>query len=512
MKRAERDWESHLTETPLGTGGFSMGTIRKVKERIAVQERRKKKKIVPLAAAALVAVILAAVVFRSEIGSTLASWNKPEPEKKPVISETETTTLKIGYLSGADDFMRKYGSPFVIRHPMARFSYSANVPKMGSLEDYREWIENEEPDLVQIPLGYLDELSSAGLLTDLDALLLRDGIDEQNFYEPVRRTIREAGAGKLYGMADKFSAYGLYYNRELFAEFGIPEPSGSLTWEETMGLAARFAGSEKNGDPVYGLSFGYRPGLSLNAVTVGQSLGLGTYAPDGLRSTLSSKAWTGLWSSFVQGYRDGWIGGEQGMEQGKSYPMKELYKLDPFLNGRSAMTFQPSDYGSNLAGAREMIGFDDEWALLPAPALDESARSGGQAMEIGYVFAIPSRSSQPDAAWELLKYILSPEQTERQTRTVPYTLYTVKAETVDAFGPQDAYYEARYDTSLSLSSLKQKADPAYQALLNLAYKSGQERERDLLNGSLGVEPFLKQLDNEAEETLRTLAAEKEARP
>ncbi|THF84087.1 ABC transporter substrate-binding protein [Cohnella fermenti] len=512
MKRREHDWESRLDELPLGTGGFSMGTIQRVKERIAVEERRQGKRWIPLAAAALIAVALATVLLRTELGDRLsASLRKDEKENKPVISETETTALRIGYPSGGDAFMQKYGAPFTIRHPMVRFQYAEDIPQAGSLTDYKTWLAENNVDLIQIPLGYVGELASEGLLADLDTLLLRDGALETSLFAPVRETIREAGAGKLYGLTDTFSTYGLYYNRELFAERGIPVPEGTLTWAETTALAAKFVGMEKNGEPVYGLGFGYRSGLARNVTMVGRSLGLGTNAPDAPRSLLGSEAWTGLWTSFLQAYRDGWIAEGGTLENGQSYAMKELYKLDPFLNGRAAMTFQSSDYGSSLAGAREQLGFDDEWGIAPAPALDDLTRSGGQLLEIPYVLAIPSRSSKPDAAWELLKYILSPEQSERNARTSPYALPTVRPEASVLAGSdvQTGFYEARYDADLTLASLERASLPDYQALLNLAYQDGERRKHELLDGSLTVERFLQELDKQAEETLRQLDAAKE---
>lgn len=509
MKPSERDWESRLTELPLGSGGFSVRTIRKVKERIALEEKRKRRRKLPLAIASLLAVSLAAVVFRSQIEGALASWLGPGPEPVPVISETETTTFNIGYMYGSDDFMEKYGKPFIIRHPAVRFAFAEEAPLTVDIVAYKEWLERERPDLIQIPLAYLDDLSAAGLLAELDPLLLRDGIDEQGYHRPVSQVLREAGAGKLYGLADTFATTGLFYNRELFAARGIPEPSGSLTWDETLALAAQFAGMEKDGQPVYGLSFGYRPGLSSNVMSIALSLGMGMTTADGSRSSLGSNAWESLWTPFVQGYRDGWIANEAGMERGKNYAMTELYKLDPFLTGRSAMTFQSNDYLRNIEESREAIGFDADWGILPAPALDEAARAQGQAMEIPYVLAISAGSSQTDAAWELLKYIMSPEQAERRSRTAEHALYTVGQQSTDAGARETFFYEAAIDPSLSLVLHEQQTSPAYQALYALAAEEGRARTDELLSGALTVERFLEELDRQAEQALRELAAQEE---
>ncbi|MDG0811723.1 hypothetical protein [Cohnella rhizosphaerae] len=73
-----------------------------------------------VAAASVVALLIAgAAVFRGELAELL----KREEAAKPVISETETTTLNIMYWDNSG-FMSLYGQPFIIRHPSVRFEYA----------------------------------------------------------------------------------------------------------------------------------------------------------------------------------------------------------------------------------------------------------------------------------------------------------------------------------------------------------------------------------------------------
>ncbi|MDG0794444.1 extracellular solute-binding protein [Cohnella ginsengisoli] len=118
---------------------------------------------------------------------------------------------------------------------------------------------------MQVPLAYLPELSAAGLLKPLDAWMKRDKVSDDSWQSAVKQTLREAGGGQLYGYAPEFTGHALYYNRKLFREYGIPEPTEGMTWEEVMNLAIKFDGVQKK------RKAGLRPELRLQHDSVARS-------------------------------------------------------------------------------------------------------------------------------------------------------------------------------------------------------------------------------------------------
>jgi len=92
------------------------------------------------------------------------------------------------------------------------------------------------------------------------------------------KMLRERGVGgKLYGLAPTFNSKALFYNVDLFGEYGIDPPTDSMSWEEVLNLARRFP---KDGDPetkAYGLTVD----LQMTASDFIRDVGRGTeYIPD----------------------------------------------------------------------------------------------------------------------------------------------------------------------------------------------------------------------------------------
>jgi|GEM_PF-445880 len=503
--KGDRDrWDHTLSDLPLGSGGFGSHTMKKVKERIKMLERRARRRRRIAAASVASLAIAGALVFRGELANLL----KHDEAAKPVISDTETTTLNIMFWEN-NTFMTLYGQPFIIRHPSVRFEYS-EYPESGApvagmpvgIEKYRENLIKNHADLVQVPLAYVPELSAEGLLKPLDTWMKRDKQTDEGWSEAVRQTVREAGSGQLYGYAPEFSGNALYYNRKLFKENGIPEPTDSMTWDEVMNLAARFEGLKKDEKPIYGLSFGYYSDIASEALAIGDSLGL-RFADAKLgQATADTPAWSDLWTKLAGGHRAGWINNAPNLEWEGSIEMKELYKGDPFLNGRSAMVYASNSYLTNIAQAGAGLGLGDgDWAVLSPPAGNENRGTDG-AFEVPYVFAIPAKSANADAAWELVKYMMTPSQSNRYIRFSHGSfLPTVAADESTDGGRSSVFYRASVDSTYLLDVSKRNSDPVYSNLVAAVRTEAYNRTHNLGDGELDVPGLLKALQTKAVQSL-----------
>ena len=107
----------------------------------------------------------------------------------------------------------------------------------------------------------LDELISSGVNPDIIyaaqsyALVLRDNLKavddlapyikkvnlDLNKFEPsVMDGIKSYGTkGEIYALPFAMSPWALYYNKDIFNKFGVPYPKDSMTWDETIELAAK---------------------------------------------------------------------------------------------------------------------------------------------------------------------------------------------------------------------------------------------------------------------------------
>ncbi len=494
------DWERELSETPVGFGGFSTQTMRKVKERIAVMERRTNRRPLAAALAVLTSLAILGVVFRDQ----WTGWLAPGTETGPAWpeEEEEIVTLRVDFFDGPS-FHIQYGDAFVIRHPSVRFETIPADRRLATPEAYAQWARENQIDLLCIPLAFVDDLSRDGLLLPLDPLIAHDGFDLGKLYGPVVNAIREAGAGTLYGLAPTFNAYALYYNKSLFEEHGVPLPADGMHWDDVLNTAARFAGlSAADGQPVYGLSFGegWRPGTAVRALDAGlhQGLQIAGYDASGkLVPSLDTPSWRAWWEKVAEGLGTGAIYDAKPPEtQGNAF-MSELYPRDAFLTGRSAMAYGDHYFIHHIREAARQNLFTDEWGVV---ALSASAAGSGatHGLSVSYVFAINAASPFADKAWEWLKFTHGEDQRHRELRSEVQTLHVNMAAADREDGPDAIFYQLQADPAAVLRQDEWRSKADYQALYAFLTSHLDTRLQDVAAGRRTAENMLEELQQLAE--------------
>ncbi|MDG0794443.1 extracellular solute-binding protein [Cohnella ginsengisoli] len=209
-----------------------------------------------------------------------------------------------------------------------------------------------------------------------------------------------------------------------------------------------------------------------------------------------------MWTKLAEGHLDGWINDEPEVKWKGNIAMAELYKHDPFLTGHSAMTYNSNAYFRNISEAGKELGLAaDDWIALSPPASADS-RGTDAAFEIPYVFAIPGNAASADAAWELLKYIMSPSQANRLVRfNYGSTLPTVAAEEAKESERSAVFYRTAVDPAYVLEVAERNADPVYKELVNAAWSEAYKRTQNLGDEALDVPALLKAMQAMAEEKL-----------
>lgn len=80
--------------------------------------------------------------------------------------------------------------------------------------------------------------ASRGLLNPIDDLLERDAEQMQEFFDDVHPRLLEftrtlsSPDGQTYVLPGEFNTMGVWYNRQVFADAGVPEPEAGWTWEQ----------------------------------------------------------------------------------------------------------------------------------------------------------------------------------------------------------------------------------------------------------------------------------------
>jgi len=127
---------------------------------------------------------------------------------------------------------------FEAAHPGLRVVNDA----ISTQAEYREQIltsigAGTPPDVFLLDNIDVPAFASRQLLLDLGPLAARVGLDTAAFDPRVRRIFTVDG--KLLAFPKGYSPMVLVYNRRLFREAGVPEPTGDWTWDQFLDAARR---------------------------------------------------------------------------------------------------------------------------------------------------------------------------------------------------------------------------------------------------------------------------------
>jgi multiple sugar transport system substrate-binding protein len=239
----------------------------------------------------------------------------------------------------------------------------------------------------------LGTFCSSGALVDLSGYMERDGVDMSLF----------SAAAKTYTAFDGVqcslpwlnNAYGMYYNTDLLASVGATEPP--KTYSELEDLALKLTTYNDDGS-IKTLGFnpliGFYESLPQQwAATIGAS-----WMPDGVADFAGDPAWTELmtWQkSFIdkigyeklQAFTAG-LGDEWSAEQA-------------FLTGQVAMIID----GEWRVAFVEDLAPDLGFATAPMVTADDRTDLYGGGYVSGSLAGLAKGSSNPEAAWALIKYL-----------------------------------------------------------------------------------------------------------
>ncbi|MEF3308871.1 extracellular solute-binding protein [Paenibacillus sp. GYB004] len=419
------DWEKELKHFPLNPKGVPPKLMNSVEERIAMEAtpKRSRGKVWVAAAALLLA---SAVLFTQR--EPIMGLFKQKVETPQFDVKTERS-IKVQWADGMS-FMSRYGNAFIIQYPNMDVDAVSSPPYDPQKEravQFEEFIEKEKPDVVYVPMEVYKKLADKGLLLPLDPFIQKEKYDLGVFQESVVETIREAGGGKLYGMAPNFSTQALYYNKSLFDKYGVPYPTDQMSWEDVLALAQRFPANGQGEDRVYGL-IPYSASPYGTTESIGRTKGIGLTDADASKMTANTDAWRSIFQFVADGVKKGWLYESKPLTG--SISGADFYKRNPFLTGNAAMMVSTNSTANDLIQAKQRYNLADfAWDIVTEP-VDPAKPNVSSTFRIDEIYAIPANSENARDGWELIKSIHSEAMTRKvaSSYTGNFGLYSRKFE------------------------------------------------------------------------------------
>ncbi|BBH21933.1 ABC transporter substrate-binding protein [Paenibacillus baekrokdamisoli] len=499
MKEPVKDWERQLASRPPMKNGFTSDLERRVRERIRMKSTQRKSPFRAVAAIMSVVILLGCGWwFRGDLKNLLGQ-DQPYEAIGALSNDTlgdKEVSLKVQILQyGNFDRIKK---PFIIRHPSVSIdTLNITMNEKQTPEEFEKWMDKNQPDVMMLPMNLFVKLSAEGKLKALDTLIAKEKFDLDAIHKPVVDALRLAGGGELYGLTTEFDSSVLFINKDLFEANHIPVPEDGTSLDEILKIAARFQGTG-----TVGLTSYERSNKSLLASLIGESSGLQAISQiDGKwKATLQTKGWEKIWSQIAEGYKEGWINNSPPLDfSGKKVIYaNEMFKTDLFASGKAAMMLPGSfgtSYYASMAEYEKSTKKAINWSTV-AYRIDSSATNGSKYLNIPFVYAINARTTNPDAAWEFLRFTVGPQVAERDDSAENFSAKQILSRPSAMKSVPEpkwrAFYKMEIDPQQALTDMNRQSDSAYANAYQQFNEIAGEQMKAVIAEKATVEQALKE--------------------
>ncbi|NUS51036.1 MAG: extracellular solute-binding protein [Nocardioidaceae bacterium] len=344
------------------------------------------------------------------------------------------------------------------------------------------------PDLVYEDTFLINSDIEAGYLRPLDDHL-KTWSDWSQF-QPAAKKAAQALDGKTYGVPDGTDTRGLWYNKKLFAQAGLPTDWQPKTWDEVLDAARAIKAKVPGVTPmnVYaGTGVGEAAtmqGFEMLLYGTGDSL----YDADNQKWIVGSKGFTDA-LNFIKTLQD------EGLSPSAKDQLKPTWSntvpQEELPMGKLAIALDGSWVSNNWldSGAAPWPEWSKTMGTTAMPTQDGGG-NGKVSLSGGWTWAIPKNSDNDSAAWDLIKLLGDKQhQLEWATKNVQIP---VRKDVAD----DPAYAEAN-PTNEFFASLVPITDyrPAYSVYPRISQEI-QAATESVVTGSSSPEDAAKEYDEQ----------------
>jgi multiple sugar transport system substrate-binding protein len=253
-------------------------------------------------------------------------------------------------------------------------------------------IRADSPDVIRATNFQMPEYVATGSLLQLDDLVKRDKVDQNDWLVPLAAGMV---GGHLFGLQQDYRIPILIYRKHLLDAAKVTPPR---TWDDVCTAGAKLSKGNVAG---YAIPIGTTGGIG-GAQAFGEfHLSTLLSAPDGKYFADDNRAIAFSKDAFIRGaqvIKDQFV-------KCKSTPMASLqYGYNEVHDGLRAGTVAMATFGLYRYRGIQAQGAGEDLAWAPAPGV----RPDDPQAVYGFHLTINSFSKQKDAAWQFVKFMTSP--------------------------------------------------------------------------------------------------------
>jgi multiple sugar transport system substrate-binding protein len=368
---------------------------RLTKQEGGAKSRRVSAPIIVAALAAVAIVLLAAL---------LLAQRPPAP--------SQVTVIRFAGWSAGETEMKNYQkmiSLFQQQNPGIIVKYEV-ITQMFSENILASYAAGAAPDVFYLDSAWAPTFISKGAVYPIGDKLPKDFVDQ--FY-PFLLEPFKGPDGKLYGLPKDWSILSLFYNKKLFAQAGVPEPTEGWTWDDLFAAARTIY--QKTGKPglVIHAEFNrWLPYLLSNGAPppVFNSAADAAYFDNAAVKT----SLTRFIETFQRGRKEGWIVTPADVNAG--------WSGEAFGKQLAAMTIEGSWMIPYLADQFPDFKYGSDWDL----ALIPKGSAGRATMAYTVALGVNSKTENLDAVLKFIMFIQGPEGQRELVVRMGHTLPSIK--------------------------------------------------------------------------------------
>lgn len=384
-----------------------------------------------------------------------------------------TITIVNGGGSSVESQVERYGKYLQEKFPQVNFVFKGTT---SDLKIDKMILGGEKFDIFIRSIGsFFYEVPQNGFQYDMTDLLEQHHID-LSLIDPVLVDSMTSNAnGELWGIPFLNSTLVMYYNKDVFDNFGVDYPTDGMTWDEVYDIAKQF-NQTKDGVTYVGLAY------SGHHVTKLNNFGLSYVDPNTNLSTYDDERWRAIMDVFYTptqdpGYQD-YLAQEE---------KNRIADSNAFYNGQAAMLVTIVHH----SGSEQFGRSDFNWDMVSFPTYKENPGIGAQPYP--EYAAIASFSENKDAAMKVIEYLISDEFQMQfaQNGNMPVS---VNKDVQAAYGSTE--YQGKNQTAIFYNEFA-------PVMVKSVFDGDVEKKltqyiNDLANGKLDINTLLRQAKEEGD--------------
>ncbi|WP_435920970.1 ABC transporter substrate-binding protein [Paenibacillus sp. DYY-L-2] len=429
------------------------------------------------------------IMISLSISLLMASGCTNRLSKEPVTLTINFPSEKLFYQMYGHDFEDKYShiTIHVIEEDLSDESTepSADVLFMDQVTVYNRLIDE-------------------GKLLNLEQKLRDEKYPISEFSPVVANALRSETDGLLYALSPSFISHAIYYNKDLFNQYGIPFPQNQMTWEEVLDLAKRFPERNADGEALYGFKSNYYINIPFSMILrIGQTEGLTFMDARTLQVNMDSAAWHGIFQTVIDAFRDKAVYDKDDDPTGEIEPA-------PILTGHAAMEIQSYTTAYNFEDYSHFIGAKSvNWDMVTVPV---GSRSRGQSdyYEVQEIYGISAKTEHEEEAWELVQFITNDAQKMKKNQQDQISM-GLPAQT-DLIKPVDGHDLSPLYELDPVTKSNNPYDYIHYEIINAFKEVGQNVIQEAIENKITIDDAIEKIEKDGQAAIDEMKLKLEQMP